>query len=59
MPEELVGLDPGEPGLVDHLGVVAALVLSVEPPDVALPVDPDVGASGVPAQLPLQQDEAG
>ena len=30
MPEELVGLDPGEPGLVDHLGVVQALHLRVE-----------------------------
>ena len=30
MPEELVGLDPGEPGLVDHLGVVQALHLTVE-----------------------------
>ena len=30
MPEELVGLDAGEPGLVDHLGVVQALHLRVE-----------------------------
>ena len=30
MPEELVGLDPGEPGLVNHLGVVQALHLRVE-----------------------------
>ena len=30
MPEELIGLDPGEPGLVHHLGVVQALHLRVE-----------------------------
>ena len=30
MPEELVGLDPGEPGLVDNLGVVQALHLRVD-----------------------------